>query len=708
MWSAARTLDGIPDRVVTKVDVSCITSDTEMIRHKTMTVTRDMIKKLEPMGFGDKFDAAVRGLMVIGHNVPIKTMCVGLYPYEQDILPPIATSLAYSPLKTSGSTPSVQILSQAMTIVAKRLRMRVSKKMRKSDTGMGIDNSDLLGKFTMLLRCSYLCSVAGISFINCVPIPVNSMAKRVRCASIFSEWLGRMIEIHFMHGFKMSIVAMGEFAKDSVRMTFSSFRGTNTKVNYVSAVNPAMIAYMNIHKYPGADPIQTVPTGAELDMNRLFNIPIDVIPIVEYEWKVYPEGVLDLIMKDQSIISLTRSLVHHTPEELLVPFVTMTNNLFGNMGSIPTGFTPGAIPDTDDVASRTGSTHQQPARTPTGPIFNTGGNNMDPSHTAGHSYGGGGGGGGGGQQNMAPGNFFVGKNSIIAQMNDATGKSKSQQVIVLENMINKLELILESFRSRSVTIEKMVEMMTTIVDRHSVDDNEVEEIVEVFKERFPEELTRLEEAAAVVAAMPALIEGDTGVIESMSQPAAPLMRRYDGTTMRDGIYEQMMVDRASGVAQARNPPEGLNAYSNTNQNVGTSIFADGGPMANINSNNNAGSVAGGNIVSSQVRDASLDLFMSAIEQFATDDMLDAVQRDLFDTTNTASTTNDTNMMEVMTKAIAIYTTANNGRTPSTESIKSMIDLLEPPTDDNMIDIGRMIKEFFTDPEGLTSFFDNDL
>ncbi|KAF1738498.1 hypothetical protein CRV24_000424 [Beauveria bassiana] len=62
----------------------------------------------------------------------------------------------------------------------------------------------------------------------------------------------------------------------------------------------------------------------------------------------------------------------------------------------------------------------------------------------------------------------------------------------------------------------------------------------------------------------------------------------------------------------------------------------------------------------------------------------------------------------MTTAIAIYTTANNGRTPSTESISSMIDLMEPPTDDNMITIGRMIKEFFIDPEGLTSFLDNDL
>ena len=44
--------------------------------------------------------------------------------------------------------------------------------------------------------------------------------------------------------------------------------------------------------------------------------------------------------------------------------------------------------------------------------------------------------------------------------------------------------------------------------------------------------------------MPAVIEGDTGVING---PSAPL----------EGIYEQMMMDRSTGVAQARNPLQSL-------------------------------------------------------------------------------------------------------------------------------------------------------
>ncbi|KAK9437185.1 benzoate 4-monooxygenase cytochrome P450 [Metarhizium brunneum] len=47
-------------------------------------------------------------------------------------------------------------------------------------------------------------------------------------------------------------------------------------------------------------------------------------------------------------------------------------------------------------------------------------------------------------------------------MTDSTGKSKYQQVLVLENMVNKLETILESFGSREKTVMKIMEMLETI------------------------------------------------------------------------------------------------------------------------------------------------------------------------------------------------------------------------------------------------------
>lgn len=698
-WNTGRTLDGIPERVRTFADSSKISTVTDEIRRQCMRVTMELIAQLEPMGFGERFNSTVRGLMVVGYSVPIRVMCVGLYPYEQDILPPVATALAYSPIKCHGCTPSVQILSQAMAIIAKTMRDRRSNKSKYEDPTRNVDDAGLVSKFAMLLRCSYLCSVVGVSFVNCVPIPVDNMAKRVRCASMFSEWLGKMIEIHDSFGFKMSIIAMGSFASDSVRITFSSFKGTNTKVNYVSLPNPALIAYMNIHKYPGMQPIQSTITDAEVEISMRVGVTMDISSYTEYEWKVYPRGVLEQYMKELGIKPLARALVDHTAEDLLKPFMIMSNNLFSNLGGggIPTGYTPGPVPDTDDVRSNTGMNMGQTQNTapnPTGSIFAQPGQNQQQDQ----------GQGGGSFHAGTDKSFYVGKNSILAQMNDTTGKSKSQQVIVLENIINKLENILESFRSREKTVGRMCEMIETMVDRHSIDDDELADIITVVKERFPEELVQLEEATAVVAAMPALIEGDTGVIEGMIQPSAPLMRRYDGTTMRDGIYEQMMMDRNTGVAQARNPPQSMGVFSSNDPAPNTSIFA-GSTMPTSQSMNMG--MAASSVASSLTggfRDSASDVFLSAIEEHGTDEMIDAVQKDLFTTTTSMEAT----MMEIMTTAIATYMSGSGGNQPEEESIRGMIELMDPPTDEHMIEVGTMIRDLCQDRDQLMSFFDETM
>lgn len=126
-----------------------------------------------------------------------------------------------------------------------------------------------------------------------------------------------------------------------------------------------------------------------------------------------------------------------------------------------------------------------------------------------------------------------------------------------------------------------------LINRHSVNNNELNDVMEVFKEKFTEEITHLEEAASVFMAMLALVEGDTGVIEGMMQPLALLIRRYDGTTMRDGVYEQMMMDRNLGVAGMRNPPQSTEAFA-TNQPINSSsTFSRNPTVTPIMHNNTA-------------------------------------------------------------------------------------------------------------------------
>ncbi|OBT60192.1 hypothetical protein VE03_10626 [Pseudogymnoascus sp. 23342-1-I1] len=164
-----------------------------------------LMSNLEMMTDMESFDSLMRGVILITDSVPIKVMCLGLYPYEQDILPPIATSLSYCPTKKM-----------------------VQKKDRRATIGKQMiqDEIDYLPNFTAMLRCSYVCAMVGVAFLNVVPVRVKNISRRVRCASYFSDWLRAIIEIHHSFDYKIRIVAMGEFAANTVKKTFGTYRGS--------------------------------------------------------------------------------------------------------------------------------------------------------------------------------------------------------------------------------------------------------------------------------------------------------------------------------------------------------------------------------------------------------------------------------------------------------------------------------------------------
>ena len=577
-------------------------------------------------------------------------------------------------------------------------------------TDMSNDEMILMAKFAMLLRCSYLCSAVGVAFVNCVPVPVDNMAKRVLCASLFSEWLGKMIKIHNSYGFRMTVMAMGAFSADAVHSTFTSYKGSNTMVRYIGVTNPAAISYMNVVKIPGQHPIPNQITTIEAHVNSI--VGMDTVPsnYTEYHWKTYPKDIVTKFMKEDTIGPLTKALVDHTAEDLAIPFLNMARNLFNSANPIPSGITPGVLPDTSDKGSVVSANMDQFAdqaqqqtsvRKATGPIFAQQNQNQSayqsPEPNLSQNTG--------SNQNQFANDrqLFIGRNSVIARMNDASGASKSQQTIILDNMIAKLETVLESFRSREKTIMKMSGMIETIVDRHSVEDDDLNDIVSAIKERFPTEIAELEEAVSVVAAMPAVIEGDTGVIEGVIQPAAPLMRRYDGTTMRDGVYEQMLQDRSNNVAQARNPPQTIGVFSNTGPNAAANMTQ---PMGNSMLNNalsNQSTSANAMRIMAETREKAWDLFMEAVEAAGNDDMIDAVQKPLFKEADS-----ELNMAEIMTSAITAYMDAKQSEPPTGEAVVEMIKLMHPPTDANMNDVGTMIRDLSEHKDTLVAFFDNEL
>jgi hypothetical protein len=120
--STIRNPKTIQPRVRIAADPSKVTTKSNAIRNTCLEATIRLITKLDAMGEGERHVATIRSLMLFSYMVPARIICIGLFPYEQDILPPIATALAYSPVSCLAPTPGVQVLAQGMAMSAARIR----------------------------------------------------------------------------------------------------------------------------------------------------------------------------------------------------------------------------------------------------------------------------------------------------------------------------------------------------------------------------------------------------------------------------------------------------------------------------------------------------------------------------------------------------------------------------------------------------------
>ncbi len=701
-WETNRGISRIPPRIRDRVDASIVTTVSAQMRYMCMEVTMEMVKKLEVFGHGDRFMCAVRGLMMIAYGAPIKIMNVGLYPYEQNILSPIASALAYSPMMCVGSTPSVQILAQAMAAVGIGIKERAeSKKKDKSSFGQ-VTEYMLMSNFAMLLRCSYVCTAVGVAFTNCVPVSVDTMAKRIMCASFFSEWLGEMIKIHNSFGFRMTIMAMGAFAADTVKRTFSSYRGTAEMVTYIGITNPAAISYMNVEKHTITSPIPHSVTTMELDTASIVGWRPSLDSTSSYEWKMYPRSTLFEFMNGSRIGPLTRALIDHTAEELFDYFSTMARNLFNNAsmgvnsnlstGNLPAGALGSTIPENAPPGSNVGSTTARNQNAPaTGGIFGKG---QDDS--------------GQDTRRMQPSDgsqIYTGRNSMLAQMTDPKGTNKTQQVIVVENMIARLDEIMESFRAREKREDRIEEKIDTIIDRTSWEDEELTEVMDAYKRSRPEMIKQMENAVAVAAALPTIFEGIVGAIENEIQPSAPLMRRYDGTTMRDAVYVQMTADRNSGVAQSRNPPTSGTIFANPNavQNQTSNM------VSSTNGNfNSIGATSQESIHAMEVlRSTATNMMMGMIEALNESGDLDDDAIEAMITTLFVEDGEELDMREILIVALMRYMKETNGKRPTKESMETLIGMMRPFTTEIMNEVAQTIRKGSMDEDGdtIVTFFD---
>ena len=83
-----------------------------------MEATTKMFRSLKRIADESTYNEICRAYFAMSSTAPFKVICVGISPYRNGILPHFASALAYCPGLFEGSTPSVQVLSQAMAMYA--------------------------------------------------------------------------------------------------------------------------------------------------------------------------------------------------------------------------------------------------------------------------------------------------------------------------------------------------------------------------------------------------------------------------------------------------------------------------------------------------------------------------------------------------------------------------------------------------------------
>lgn len=591
----------VPSYVSPNASVEGVNRESRKIRSQCMKVTRDLIEELRLIGDSRTIEPLTRGLMIVAASAPLNVVAVGLYPYEQDILPPLATALAYDPRSCLGPTPSVQVLAQSMAMIAhKKMLMRVKT------IGKGINVTipsvtELTRRFVMMLRSSYLCCAAGVAFVNVVPVHTSNFAQKVKCGSHFVEWLAKIIEIHSRAERKMSVIAMGAFSNQYVSQMMTSFKSLRTWMTKTAIANPASVSYTALDVPESQCPVDAAPTEFEIELAMMFGTTIELQRKYEYAWKDYPTTVIEEYTGKQALDSLTVALLDKTVDSLRPDFSIIMDDHFSNTamtsmsttvveqsaraGGRPVGeghdhqrpsapvsqprAAPSVAMQTMAAPSRGPVEPLQPDRAPVPVVHMTpiGSEPERPAHGQQFRQD-------GGRQGFPRYEYenvpahpsmeeeqVVRETSIIGALAKRTGKAPTQPVIIISQLLSDSTKIREENKSLARLVEGVARLIENLMAKHDLEDDELEAAMNKFKQMFIRVSESMDESVAIMAQFVKNLDGEIGTIETEIQPAAPIIDHKDGSTIRDLVYSRMRVDKSTNNIKTQSGQSGAGGHA---------------------------------------------------------------------------------------------------------------------------------------------------
>lgn len=130
------------------------------------------------------------------------------------------------------------------------------------------------------------------------------------------------------------------------------------------------------------------------------------------------------------------------------------------------------------------------------------------------------------------------KRSQLGQLLDPTGKGVSQQVVVINSIEQRAKEILLAHKQANQDMVQIIQKQAQLMERTSMAGvidkdirSEVTDLCDMFMDFAQNVITRMEEACGFIEALPAVIEGDTGIYVKEIMLVAPLLHWENNETM---------------------------------------------------------------------------------------------------------------------------------------------------------------------------------
>lgn len=724
-------INSIQWRQPKRVDISSFSKSQSSIRKKCMDATLNMLRQMSRIADRSTYPDVARGMLLIANTTPIKCMCVGISPYENGILPPFATALAYSPRNCVGATPSVQVMSQIMSLCAIEIKDRYANKNGSVGEFVYPSRDEYTKKFAMMLRCSYSCSEAGVAFVNSCPVITDSISKTCLAHSLFSEWLANMIIIHNESGYKLWIVSMGASADKVIDSATGSYPNLSSSMRLIRTMNPAGLARMNVSKNEIESPIDDRIQPAE----RLIDSIVGVSPYPNVKagffWTRYEDATLKRFVGVDPIKPLVARLVDHAPDRLLNLCATSIQKLYAIMSDYELESAMADFGVSQEATQNASTEHytNEASNEPHQATVNDNSSaqqnvminpfeqgysdanankNADPnanSNTNTNNNG-----------ETSSGPYRYPMRSQLGQLLDPTGKGVSQQTIVIDSITTSCERLLTANKQTAFDMIELAQRQARLMDMLTKNLGSNEQIFEEAKEYMLEckdfidnTVTDMSESAGIIKAMYAVIEGDKGIYAHETMPVAGLLRRDDGSIKKQFIYGNTMTagqSKPSSTQFESQPTQPVRTATQTPSVNPTAInpfdlAGDTNPGSSANAYSNL--IETGDKTYDSIADQHLKRMIKTIYNGC-----EIPPKAVYDNLNSFAVklgNTSTNMYEILKTIVSQRITLNSGSNIDEDEMEALINCLDSGSNEDLNNVEDIFADAISDQSKLVEFFE---